>query len=137
MGSRYWKSRYALGLGCAIAAVSLGCEPKDGARVMGRATIGGETPLVKARVTARSKENGMWATGMTDVEGKFILSSETRGEFLPNGTYQVIVVEDRGDWDHPSPPTISRKYGNVASSGIELVVDDSQEKTLELVLDAP
>lgn len=120
----------------ALLLTCFGCSGGDGARVSGTATVNG-TPLVGARVTARSSETGAWASGVTNDQGQFTLGSESHGEILPYGTYGVIIVEDRGDWDHPSPPKISAKYGDPKTSGISVVVDESGDKTLDLTLDPP
>lgn len=119
----------------ALLLMCAGCGG-DGARVSGTATVNG-TPLVGARVTAQSNETRVWGTGVTDDQGRFTLTSEARGDSLPIGTYGVIIVEDRGDWDHPNPPQISAKYGDANSSGIELVIDEPGRKTLDLTLDPP
>lgn len=112
-----------------------GCGSANTAKVSGTAKLADGTPLVKARVTARSESTGKWASGTTDQEGRFLLGTEVEGEGLPFGEYGLIVVEDRGDWDHPSPPKVSRKYESPATSGLQLKIDSGESQVLDLVLD--
>lgn len=113
----------------------IGCGPSGGARVSGTALLQDGTPLVGARVTARSPETGKWASGTTDQQGNFVLGTEHVGEPLPLGDYAVFVTEDLGDWDHPQPPKIARKYGSAEQSGLNLSITDAGDARLDLKLD--
>lgn len=112
-----------------------GCGPAGGAKVSGTVKQKDGTPLAKARITARCESTGRWASGVSDESGNFILGTEKAGEGLPPGEYTVIVVEDQGDWDHPSPPKISKKYANPVLSGLQFRLE-GDDTVLEWTLDS-
>jgi hypothetical protein len=112
-----------------------GCGTAGAAKVSGTLKLSDGTPLIKARITARNESTGNWASGTTNQEGHFTLGTENEDEGLPLGEYGLIVVEHRGDWDHPSPPKISRKYENPATSGLQLQIDSGESQVLDLVMD--
>ena len=94
-------------------------------------------PVVKARVTARNGDTGETVTAISDDAGTFALGGVKPGDGVPPGKYQLAVIEDQGDWDHPNPPTIHRKYQNPATSTLELEISGMEAVNLELKLDPP
>ena len=94
------------------------------------------TPLVNARVVARSEEEGHWAIGISDKTGHFELQDGS-GEAVIAGNYYVIIVEDRGDLDDRHPPTIAPKYEKPSMSGITLSLAPGEAIELNLKLEAP
>ena len=113
----------------------LGCSG-DKARVSGIVKLSDGSPLTSARVTA-SNSAGDWASGVTDATGQFKLGVEQSGDGLAPGSYQVIVVEDRGDWDNPKPPRIHAKYQSPSTSELELEVEAGESLTVEWTLEPP
>ena len=78
---------------------------------------------------------GRSATGITDSQGRYRLSTFARGDGAPSGTYQVIVfkfketpVAEGGAYrppQGPEPPPqheLPAKYAVAATSGIEATV---------------
>lgn len=128
---RRWTS---LAFGAALA-VSVGCGGGTTGTVEGQVMRSDGTPVVNARVTARAQGTGNWASDVTDEEGSFELLTSEKSANIPAGDYQVSVVEDEGDWDHPTKPTIAAKYNTPAASGLEFNLDAGESKTLELKLD--
>ncbi|MCA9259900.1 MAG: carboxypeptidase regulatory-like domain-containing protein [Planctomycetales bacterium] len=120
-----------------LLSAAVGCGSKEGGVVGGTLKLQDGTPLVKARVTARDPSTGKWGSGVTDDQGAFVLGTETPGEPLPPGTYQLMVKEDRGDWDNPAPPKISDKYSTGSQSGVQFTIDGSGDQQLDLTLDGP
>jgi hypothetical protein len=112
-----------------------GCRSGDKIEVSGTVKLNDGSPLVNARVTAMSTETAAWASGTTDQQGRFTLGTEIAGEGLAPGKYRLSVVEDQGDWDHPQPPKISRKFGNPETSGLTLKIENNSLPPLDLVLD--
>lgn len=119
-----------------IAATLLaGCAESERSDVTGRVTRHDGSPLIGATVTARSRETGRWATGVTGADGEFSLGTETPGEGLPAGDYYVVIQEDRGETDR-RPATIPQKYAKPSASGLTLKVEPGQSALLEMTLDA-
>lgn len=114
-----------------------GCGNGGMADVGGTVTRKDGSPVVKARVTARSGVTGAWASAITDQEGRFELITNDEGTRVPAGDYQVTVIEDKGDWDHPNKASISAKYGQPNTSGITFSVEAGDRKDLNLELDPP
>jgi hypothetical protein len=120
-----------------LAAGLAGCGGSDRLPVTGQLLRDDGSPLVAARVTARSDKTGKWATADTDAEGRFELATTAAGEGLPAGEYYVIVVEYRGGLDSPAPATIHPKYADPGSSGLSVKVAPGQTAELNARLDPP
>lgn len=120
-----------------IAAISVlvGCGSGPTGNVEGQVLRADGTPLVNARVTARAQETGNWASDVTDAEGMFELRTNENSTNIPAGDYQVSVVEDEGDWDHPVKPTIASKYNTPATSGLAFHLDAGEDKILDMKVD--
>lgn len=114
-----------------------GCGNSDRASVSGVLLRHDGTPLVAARVIARSEVAGASVTGLTDQAGYFKLGTNEAGNGVPPGDYYVIVVEDRGELDNRRPPSIAAKYEKPSSSGIMLSVAAGDKTELNLTLDKP
>lgn len=129
--------RRHLALGLLAVAVASGCGRGDVGAVSGRVLGPGGGPLAKARVTATSTGGGKTVYGTTDADGNFSLSTGNPTEGVPPGDYRVGVVEDLGDPELHRKPSIDRKYGNAATSGITVSVAAGDEKTLNIELGTP
>jgi hypothetical protein len=114
-----------------------GCGGADRASVSGTLQRSDGTPLVGARVIARSSETGKYAYGQTNGDGHFELGVEEEGDGISPGEYYVTIVEDLGDTSNPLPRTISRKYRDPATSGLSLSVNSGEESVLDAKLDGP
>ena len=112
----------------------VGCS--DMAKVEGTAVKKDGTPLIGARVIARSKESGTVIKGTTDANGHFQLESEKTGAKIEPGDYEVVISENRGDMNM-QPPTVSLRYQNSNESGLDFSVAPKESKTLAWTLDAP
>ena len=111
-----------------------GCGGSDRATVSGTLLHQDGTPLVGARVIARSNETGKSAYGQTNGEGYFELGGVKEGDGIPAGEYYVTIVEDFGDENDPRTPTISNKYRNSATSGLSLSVKPGEKAVLDAKL---
>jgi hypothetical protein len=124
---------------CVVAFLAIstlaGCGGSDRAAVSGTLLQQDGTPLVGARVIARSNETGKSAYGQTNGQGYFELGGESAGDGIPPGDYYVTVVEDIGDENNPRPQTISSKYRNPSTSGLTLSVKAGQKAVLDAKLD--
>ena len=127
--------RFTVVLTGVFLAQCIACGSGSGTKVSGTLKLGDGSPVVKARVTARNDATGDWASGITNEEGFFELGTEKAGERLPLGSYQVTIIEDQGDWDHPTPPKISRKYNRPDTSGLMLTVEPGNSQTFDIVVD--
>lgn len=117
-------------------AIAVGCGPPMG-KVTGTLETSDGKPLYRARVTVRNDATGEWATAVTDNQGRFELGTDKAGNGVPPGDYYVIVVEDQGDWDNPSPPMIATKYSKPATSGLKLQVIAGESLEFHAKLDPP
>ena len=114
-----------------------GCGSSDRANVTGTLLRKDGTPLVGARVIARSPETGESAYGITDSEGRFELGAAAESGGIPPGGYEVLIVEDRGDPDHRKPLSIAAKYRDPSASGLKVNVTAGEQAELNLTLDPP
>ncbi len=121
----------------ASALLSAGCQGSDVGEVTGKALRRDGTPLVGARVIARSVATGKSATASTDSEGQFELTSSESTDGIPPGEYRVIIMEDRDGMGVRPKPTIAAKYGNATYSGLTFVLEAGEAKVMDLSLDPP
>lgn len=128
--------RTALATSVLLTASILGCGSGN-AHVAGVLKKADGSPLAGARVIAKVAEGKAWASGVTDAQGKFSLGRERAGDGLEPGTYQVSITEEQKDWDHPTPPSISKKYASPTTSGLNFDATAGSAVNLELTLDAP
>jgi hypothetical protein len=136
--SLWFSTSSPLALIVAVGGLSLvvGCGSANFADVSGQIVRHDGTPVVRAQVTARSAETGKWASGMTDQEGRYSLSRTADERGVIPGTYDVIIVEERGDVDAPRKPTIPRKYGDAATSGLNFSTKAGEPIVFDVKLDA-
>jgi len=139
-----------------------GCGPKSTRppthKVSGVVTLGGR-PLEAAVVTFRPTANQQPANGITNAEGRYALTTFSRGDGAMAGAFQVTVVKygrpdqnskagssgsaSDGEENYvpvmgptPEPKNIlPRKYADASSSGISAEVQAGQENTFDFVLD--
>jgi len=124
------------GAGCGVLLVVLGCG-SDRAEVSGRVTRADGSPLVGARVIARSDATGKSANGVTNGDGRYVLSTVEPGDGVPAGDYKASVIEFRGTGDNMRPASIPTKYGNPDESGLTFAVAGGEEKVFDVVVDSP
>ena len=118
-----------------VVGVFVGCGGSDRATVSGTLLHQDGTPLVGARVIARSDATGKSAYGQTNGKGYFELGGAKEGDGIPPGDYYVTIVEDFGDENNPRPASISNKYRNPNTSGLGLSVKAGEEAVLDAKLD--
>jgi hypothetical protein len=121
----------------AVAAALSGCGEANRARVSGTLQRADGQPLVGARVIARSTDASVSASGYSDSQGQFELTTAEPGDGVPPGEYQLAVIEDRGDRDNRQPPTIAAKYRDQSTSGLRVSAATGEEVRTELRLDPP
>jgi hypothetical protein len=123
----------ALFVGLVVFPIA-GCGKKGEATVSGRATYKNGTPLVNARILARSNETGKSAVGATNENGDFVLVGANPGDGVLAGTYNVYIAEDRGDPDNPRRPTIAAAYSDPAKSGLTFTVAAGEHTAFDISL---
>jgi hypothetical protein len=120
----------------ALFTISLvGCSSSDRSRVSGQIVRHDGSPVGGALVTARSNETGKWASGTTNVEGRFELRVADAAEGLEPGNYYVTVAEDLGE-SGQRPRTIPARYEKPSASGLQLTVKAGEDATLDIKLEA-
>jgi hypothetical protein len=122
---------YAL-LAAMASAVMLGCGHSSGSSVGGKLLHKDGAPVAGARVLLRHTESGKSVYENTDSNGSFNFRNG-----VESGNYAVGIVEDRGDLERPSPPTISPKYRDPSTSGLAIEVKPSESNELNMKLDPP
>jgi hypothetical protein len=115
--------------------LALGCGGGDRAEVSGKVTRADGSPLVGARVIARSDATGKSANGVTDNDGHYVLSMVEPGDGVPAGDYKASIIEFRGTGDNMRPASISLKYGNPDESGLAFAISGGEEKVFDVVVD--
>jgi hypothetical protein len=133
-----WFLRRALGgvsAALLLAATFVGCGSPALGKVSGTVTRKDGTPLAKADLLARSNETGKSASGQTDEQGRYTLTSRDGAKGLPPGDYYVIVAEDLGSISNPRKPTIDGKYANGQSSGLTFSVKAGEQLEFNIALD--
>ena len=125
-------------VGVALSAVlflSTGCSGSHNAEVTGTVTRSDGSPLVNARISARSQGDGKTVYGTTDGEGRYSLSTGDPTAGVPPGDYQVGISEDLGDAEQQKPSTIAAKYVNPSKSGLAFSVAVGEQKTFDIVVE--
>ncbi|WP_425397316.1 carboxypeptidase-like regulatory domain-containing protein [Aeoliella sp.] len=113
----------------------VGCS--DRAYVQGRVTRTDGSPVVKARVIARSADTGTSAHGLTDESGDYALGVMEKGDGLPPGEYTVVIVEDLGEFESPKPATVHPNYRHPTTSGLSLTLEPREKRAFDLELKLP
>jgi len=120
-----------------LIVVICGCGGSGGLESLsGRVTLADGSPLVRARVIFRSEDGGENFSAITDEDGNYTAGKPSGDEGIAAGAYQVTIMENRGDTDHPAPPKINPKYGIVRKSGLQVTVP-AEGGTYDMVLEAP
>lgn len=115
--------------------LAIGCGKSDVGKVSGTISRKDGTPVVGARVIGRSDETGKSANGQTNAEGHYEFGILSVGDGIAPGSYNVMVVEDRGDEINPRPATIASKYSKLATSGLKFSVQAGEKKIFDITLD--
>lgn len=118
-----------------VLLTCVGCS--DRAYVQGQVIRTDGTPVVKARVVARSDETGVSGHGLTNDSGNYSLGVMEKGDGLPPGKYTVVVVEDLGDVTNPKPPTVHPNYRHPTTSGLSLTLEPREKRAYDLELKLP
>jgi hypothetical protein len=114
----------------------IGCGKSGVASVSGTVLHQDGSPVIGARVIARSNETGKTANGETDSAGHYELGAMNAADGIAAGEYYLIVVENLGDENQRRPATISTKYAKSATSGLKFSVQTGEKKTFDMKLDA-
>ena len=123
-------------VGCLLTIA--GCGGADSpAYVSGTVLHRDGTPLVNAKLLARSEETGKTGTGITDDKGHYEMVTVKLGDGISAGNYHIAINEDSGDPDHRNPATISAKYRNPATSGLQINVKAGDSTVFDAKLDPP
>ncbi len=149
--SRTWNVLIVVAVATVFAAAVVGCgkgRPKT-VPVTGTVTFDGK-PVEGASVAFYPAEGGRPATGTTDAQGKFTLTTFESGDGALPGSYNVTVMkvsggeatadEDSdteetlmGDMGSEGESLLPPKYANVKSSGLTVEVKAGMEPvTLQL-----
>ena len=118
-----------------VLLFALGCGGGNRAEVSGKVIRADGSPLVGARVIARSDATGKSASGLTDNDGHYVLSTVEPGDGVPAGDYKASIIEYRGTGDNMRPASISLKYGNPDDSGLAFEISGGEEKVFDVVVD--
>lgn len=122
----------------AIAAVcwsAFGCGRGGVVPVTGRVTLVGGAPVAGATVVFENREKRQSASGRTDADGRFRLTTFKVNDGAPPGTYRISVAPpSAADSSQPEPPrTFAEKYLTPDASGLTLTVEAGmKECSLEL-----
>jgi len=118
------------------ASAAVGCGAGDRGKASGTVQLHDGSPLVGGLVIARSEATGKAATGQTDSQGHYQLSTSD-GSDIPAGDYAVIIQERRQSMDGPVSRLVPPRYSNPATSGLSVSVPAGGDVTLDVKLDRP
>lgn len=122
----------------AIAAAgwtASGCGGSGVVPVTGRVTLVGGAPVPGATIVFENREKRRSASGRTDAEGRFRLTTFKVNDGAPPGAYRISVAPpSAADSSQPQPPRIfAEKYLTPDSSGLTLSVEAGmKECSIEL-----
>lgn len=116
--------------------VVFGCGSNNHGQVTGKIIRQDGSPLVHARIIARSDATGKSAYDTTDADGTYHLSTVQPGDGIPAGDYNIVIIEDTGDFENRKPATITAKYADPAKSGLKLRVGAGEDKELNITVDS-
>ncbi len=92
--------------------------------VRGTVTLDNGEPLAGATVSMEAVDQSLSATGQTDAQGRFTMSTLKAGDGMPPGTYRALVQPPASpDPDSPTPMPFDPKYTRYDSSGLEFTID--------------
>jgi len=137
----FWRTPAAIALGFLVCLGSAGCGPDRPAtaRVTGTVTLEGQ-PVAEADVNFIPTE-GRPASGRTDAEGRFSLSTFVPGDGVLPGEHVVTVskqVAKDGDSDDPYREFIDvlpPAYGSLQTSPLRATVEAGGSNDLTFDLD--
>lgn len=144
--SRRWNVLIVVSVLAVCLAGVIGCgKGRPGTvRVTGVVTLDG-SPVEGASVTFYPAEGGRPASGTTDAQGKFTLTTFESGDGAPPGNYNVTVIKMAGGKatadeqagsgeealmgaeDTEGVSLLPAKYGNVKTSGLSVEVKAGME----------
>ncbi len=91
--------------------------------VRGTVTLDNGEPLAGATVSMEAVDQSLSATGQTDAQGRFALSTLKPGDGVPRGKYRALVRPPMGaDPDQPFPMPFDPKYTRYETSGLEFEI---------------
>ena len=94
--------------------------------VRGTVTLVNGEPLAGGTVSMESADNSISATGTTDAQGRFAMSTLESGDGVPRGTYRAVILPPMGaDPDRPTPMPFDPKYTRYETSGLEFTIEES------------
>lgn len=134
------KSKYGMVLIASLfVAFSVGCGGPSMYPVSGSIKYKGE-PVADARVlfTPTGSGDAKPASGVTDAQGNFSLTTDKPGDGAMAGDYTVSVTKTaeskEGDYSAPPPPPFPEKYTNPTGSDLKASVkaDGTNNFPLEL-----
>jgi hypothetical protein len=122
-------------VGACIAGCGHQTGPTAGVKtypVTGTVTYQGK-PLPEATVMFRSTDGQYTASGRTDLEGKYRLTTASPGDGAPAGEYRVAIIAIEAppadEEEKPGPPPkslIPTKYNQPETSGLTAVVAEKE-----------
>ena len=131
--------RMAVLLGCMLSFCFVGCGGGDGfpppVPVSGKVLVAGK-PVEGAAVTFLSKSGGRSASGKTDKDGNFKLTSVKTDDGASPGEYAVTISKQEAKGGGSATVDISKGYGDNYGKMQGAAGSGSMEKVINQVLPA-
>ena len=110
-------------------------------QVTGKVMLKNGGPLPGGMVVLSPNAGGLegGARGYLQMDGTFVLSTDSAGDGVLSGKYKALVVHPskKGGEDAPSGPMLFHpKYGDFSTSGLVFDINPENHK-LEIILDPP
>ncbi len=131
--------RMAMLLGCMLSFCFVGCGGGDGfappVPVSGKVSLGGK-PVDGASVTFLSKAGGRSASGKTDKDGNFKLTSVKTDDGASPGEFAVTISKQEAKGGGSSGVDISKGYGDNYGKMMGASASGNMDKAVSQVLPA-
>ena len=121
-----------------LAMTSMGCQQSVGPKV-GVVRFQDGSCLTSGSIEFRNITDGTCFASRVDNRGVFHPANIVGEIGLPVGTYEVVIVqivltEDLAKNDHSHGHTVPRRYADYHTSGLQVTVEDSQVKPIEIAI---
>ncbi len=112
-----------------LLTVLTGCSNEKGTYpVKGTLTLASGQPLANASISMEATEGSLSATGGSDANGRFEMSTYSFGDGMPRGTYRALVIPPSGDDpDVRQPKLFDPKYSSYQTSGLQFTIEGAVE----------
>lgn len=121
-----------------LTSLAAGCS-SNGWPVEGGVRFDDGRPVTSGSIEFRSLADGTRYASRLDSEGRFRLVDQDGGRSIPDGEYEIVVVqivmtEDLALEDHQHGRTVPRRYADYSTSDLRATIDEGTASPMEVIL---